>query len=255
MSCAMVILAATRMEIAPFLNKSTVKRETRSTVGRPVIEVEHAGQSAMVVITGPGMINTAQALTMAMERFRPALVLQTGIAGVFAKAGLKPGDIAVAESEHYIHTGLDRGESSDLPAPLPFDLIETDPGTRMGRFPVDPELADHALAVIDDGFTGEPCRVIKGPFITVSTITGTETTAERLFAAYTPCMEAMEGAASAQIAALYKVKFLEIRAGSNRVGKRDKTQWEIPLAAQRASRAVSLFLKKGERLDKRDKPH
>ncbi len=244
MSCAIVILAATRMEIAPLLDKSTVKRETRSTVGRPVIEIEHADQNAMVVITGPGMINTAQALTMAMERFRPALVLQTGIAGVFEKAGLRTGDIAVAESEHYIHTGLDRGGLSTPPAPLPFDLIEADPGTRMGRFLVDPALADHARTVIDDGFEKEPCRVIKGPFITVSTITATHATAERLFAAYTPCMEAMEGAASAQIAALYKVAFLEIRAGSNLVGKRDKTQWEIPLAAGRASKAISLVLEK-----------
>ncbi|MCP4115956.1 MAG: futalosine hydrolase [Desulfobacteraceae bacterium] len=239
-----IILAATRMEIAPLLEESTVKRETRSTVGRPVIGIEHGGRSATVVITGPGMVNTAQALTMAMERFRPDLVIQTGIAGVFDKAGLRPGDIGVAESEHYIHTGLDRGESFGLPAPLPFDLIEADPGTRMGRFPVDPILADHALAVIRNGFADEPCRVIKGPFITVSTITATDATADRLFSAYTPCMEAMEGAASAQIAALYKVKFLEIRAGSNRVGKRDKTQWEIPLAAKRASRAVSLVLEK-----------
>lgn len=244
MSCPIVILAATRMEIVPLLDKSTVKRETRSTIGRPMIEIDHAGQNAMVVITGPGMVNTAQALTMAMERFRPALVLQTGIAGVFEKAGLRTGDIAVAESEHYIHTGLDRGGSFDPPAPLPFDLIETDPGTRMGRFPVDPARADHARTVIVEGFKGEPCRVIKGPFITVSTITATHATADRLFAAYAPCMEAMEGAASAQVAALYKTAFLEIRAGSNRVGKRDKTQWEIPLAAERASKAVSLVLEK-----------
>lgn len=245
MNPCIVVLVATRMEIEPFLEQAEVKNELLSSVKRPMIHVQVAGHNIMVVITGPGMVNTAQALTEAMERFKPDLVLQTGIAGVFGRAGIGVGDIGIADSETYVHTGIEKSGADERPSPLPFDLVKGFPMTRLGQFYPDPTLAARALRILKNGFSQDQCRVVKGPFITVSTITATDATAEKLFSAYAPCMEAMEGAASAQVAALYKVDFMEIRGGSNRVGQRDKTEWNIPLGAKRASRGVFLFLKNG----------
>ena len=243
-----VILAATPMEIEPLLNQAEIKGKTLSSAGRAMIDIDVKGQGARVVITGPGMVNTAQALTETLEgfkteKFKPALVVQTGIAGVFDKAGLKPGDVGIADSETYVHTGLEDPLSPHGLSPLPFDLLESNGESRKGRFPVNQKIADHALTVLKQGFSQKKCRVVKAGFITVSTITATDATAQRLFSTYHPCMEAMEGAASAQIAALYNINFMEVRGGSNRVGIRDKQLWNIPLAAQRASRAVYLYLK------------
>jgi len=246
MNPCIVVLVATRMEIDPFLEHAEVKNELLSSVQRPMIHVQIAGHNIMVVITGPGMVNTAQALTEAMERFKPELVLQTGIAGVFGRAGIGVGDIGIADSETYIHTGIEKSGADEKPSPLPFDLVQGFPMTRLGQFSPDPALAARALRILKNGFSPDQCRVVKGPFITVSTITATDSTSEKLFSAYAaPCMESMEGAASAQVAALYKVDFMEIRGGSNMVGQRDKTEWDIPLGAKRASRGVFLFLKNG----------
>jgi futalosine hydrolase len=66
--------------------------------------------------------------------------------------------------------------------------------------------------------------VEKGPFVTVSAITGSFEKAAALSAAFSPVMESMEGAAAAHVAALYQVPMVEIRAASNRVGDRDKTR-------------------------------
>ncbi len=45
-------------------------------------------------------------------------------------------------------------------------------------------------------------------------------------------MEAMEGAASAHIAQLYGISFIEVRSASNVVGERDKLKWDIKRAAK-----------------------
>jgi futalosine hydrolase len=178
-----------------------------------------------------------------METFKPSLVIQTGIAGVFDQAGLEPGDVGVADSETYVHTGVEDPRSPNGIAPLPFDLVDGHPGSRQGRFPVNQGLASHGLEILKQGFSKETLTVAKAGFITVSTVTASDATAQRLFSTFEACMEAMEGAAAAQVAALYKADFMEIRAGSNRVGNRDKRLWQIDLAARSASRALYLVLR------------
>jgi futalosine hydrolase len=45
-------------------------------------------------------------------------------------------------------------------------------------------------------------------------------------------MEAMEGAACAHIAKLYDIPMIEVRSGSNFVGERNKSKWDVDLAAK-----------------------
>lgn len=244
MKYEIVILAATRMEIEPLIKLATIKEETLSPAGRAMIDLAVAQQRLMVLVTGPGIVNTAQALTVALERFQPRLIIQTGIAGVFEQAGLEPGDIGIAEWETYVHTGVEDPQISHGVTPLPFDLIPGIPESRQGRFPVSQEYADLALKILNQGFSREKLKVMKAGIITVSTVTASDATAQRLFLNFhQPCMEAMEGAAAAQVAALYKVNFMEIRTGSNRVGNRDKPLWQIPLAVNRLSTALLLLLR------------
>ena len=83
--------------------------------------------------------------------------------------------------------------------------------------------------------------MVKGPFITVSTLTSSFDQAGRLHAALSPVMEAMEGAASAHIAALYKVPFIEVRAASNFTGERDKGKWDVEMAAKHLGEACAII--------------
>ncbi|PID74095.1 MAG: hypothetical protein CSB33_00400 [Desulfobacterales bacterium] len=55
-------------------------------------------------------------------------------------------------------------------------------------------------------------------------------------------MESMEGAAAAAVAARFGIPFLEVRAASNLAGKRDRRKWDLPLAFERAGRAVELLI-------------
>jgi futalosine hydrolase len=245
MNPEIVILVATRMEIEPFLQVATIKEETLSPAGRAMVDlgvIER--QRVLVLVTGPGIINTAQALTVALERFKPKVVIQAGIAGVFKEAGLEPGDVGIAEWETYIHTGVEDPQIAHGITPLPFDLVQGIPESRKGRFPVSQQHADHALKILTQGFSREELTVMKAGIITVSTVTAGDASAQRLFLSFDqPCMEAMEGAAAAQVAALYKVDFMEIRIGSNRVGIRDKSLWQIPLAVDRLSTALLLVIR------------
>ncbi|MCP4020656.1 MAG: hypothetical protein GY729_02340 [Desulfobacteraceae bacterium] len=78
--------------------------------------------------------------------------------------------------------------------------------------------------------------------ITVSAITQSFEVAQTLYKTFTPLMEAMEGAGSAHVAALYGRPFLEIRSGSNIVGERNKANWDLPVASQNLSKACTILL-------------
>ncbi|HKK90760.1 MAG TPA: futalosine hydrolase [Desulfobacteraceae bacterium] len=237
-----LILAATEMEATPLLEIAVTGRETTSRAGRRIVEGKHGSQDFRLIITGPGSINCTQALAAELENNHPRLVLQTGIAGVFRETGLRIGDIAVADCETCIHTGVEDPWSPLKNAPLPFDLVSGTPSTRQGVFPINRTLSRHALDLLSRRFLRKKCRVMKGPFITVSTVTATRERARALFSSFSPCMEAMEGSAAAHVAALYNTDFLEIRCGSNYAGIRDKEKWNIPLATQRACRAAAFLL-------------
>lgn len=235
-----------------------------------------------VVVTGPGVVNTAHGLTVYLERhkvnnktlypqnhidnYKPFVIIQTGIAGFFEGSGLTMGDVVIATSETYIHTGVRRvsahnNSADNCPSfyphdPLPFYLLANHPMSRQGRFEFDAVMVEKAYSIIEKRVQTEKniterdqYRVSKGDFITVSAITATSEHANTLFKAFdSPCMEAMEGAASAHIAALYNIPFLEIRSASNPVGVRDKKRWDIPLACHRASLAIESLLATGDGL-------
>lgn len=192
-----------------------------------------------LVITGIGVVNTAHALTKALEKKKTKLVIQTGIAGAFKDAGLETGDVAVSTSERYLHTGIQSG--SIEPLPLPFDLIESCPDTRHGLFNVD---ASYSRAAFDCLASDPACStfVHHGPFITVSRLTGSMKWAQGLFHAFSPLMESMEGSAAAHVSQLYNIPFIQVRAASNLAGDRDKNNWNLPLAFDRIREVMQLLL-------------
>ena len=249
-----LILCATEVEMARFLDQQSglVKGKTPSGLTLYSGILEDTPFDCM--ISGPGVFNTAHALTAYLEHTRPTLILDTGIAGAFAsfepfagdvggavgRGPISIGDIGIATQEQYIHIGV--GCNTPEASCLPFDLIENQPLTRQGIYPFNPQLLDLYYGLFSREFAGP---VARGDFITVSSITASPGHAQKIYNRFSPVMEAMEGAAALHVAALYDVPIIEIRAASNFVGERDKDKWDFPLACDRVRQICGIVIANG----------
>ena len=238
-----LIIAAVDHELSHLVGE--IRNPVHSMIGkRKTVSGNLFGSPVLVLTTGPGMINTAQALTAVLEHVAPFLIIQTGCAGIFKESGGDLGDIGLAQNDIDVQSGIEAEEGSPfIPEPLPFFLLESKSGSIRNNYPVDPHLADNAFLILKDAFKSSGTRVLRGPFITVSTITATDSRAAAYHGSYFPIMESMEGAAAAHVALHYNIPFLEIRAASNRVGKRDKQSWDLSLSFRQCTLAVNQLIK------------
>lgn len=291
----LLLIAATELEILPLLKRGRIISDGTTSTGRRIMEMtmvtdkeirtqtqliwEHPYRQNIdlnlpwyllhpfrILLTGVGTVNTAHAVTQAVEEEKPHLMIQIGIGGAFESAGITIGDLAVATSDTDIHVGV---ESPRYPHdPLPFEPVPGLTDSRNGKYRLNPELCQNTFNALtrngnltgnghltgNDNPTGNinltrnekvitsSHKIVQGDFITVSTLTATPERVNALETAFSPCMESMEGAAAAQVAALYAIPFVQIRAASNRVGDRDKSRWDIPMAVNRVCNALISLL-------------
>ncbi|MDL1963246.1 MAG: futalosine hydrolase [Deltaproteobacteria bacterium] len=232
-----IVLAAVEGELSKLIDR--IESPILSIVGgRKITSGYIAGKPVRVLITGPGTVNTVQSLTAAIENARPSLIIQTGCAGAFRESGLNIGDIGIATEEIDIQLGIETEDSSLPLNELPFSIIKSSNVDSKNRYSLDIELVNQALEILTKVFEGKSVQVVKGSFVTVSTITSTDSRAKDIYKQFSPCMECMEGAGAAHLAIHYDIPFLEIRSASNFVGKRDRNSWNLSLAFERGALAV-----------------
>jgi futalosine hydrolase len=245
-----LIMAALDEELDGLIQK--LSHGNQSMVGnRNIISGMLGNVHTKLLCAGPGIINTSQALTAAIESQRPQLIVQTGCSGAFKQSGLRLGDVAIATEEIDIHTGLESASGACIADELPFALIKTNKSNKTTKnksqeikncYPINNELVNHAYRILQSDKISSTFQIITGPFITVSTITTTNKRADALCKEFTPCMEQMEGAAAAHVAIIYNIPFIEIRSASNFVGKRDTDAWDKDLAFKNSCAAVYKFI-------------
>ena len=190
-----------------------------------------------LVETGMGAVNTAHALTCALQAFRPALVLQVGVGGAYLEAGLTIGDVAVASEEIYGDVGVRTREGWQSAEGIGIPLLRREK-PYFNHFPLNSELVERARARLAAGgwCQGGPA-VRVGPFVTVQECSGTTALGQEREARFRALCENMEGAPAAHLCQLYGVPFLELRSISNQVEDRQVEKWDLPLAAARAQQA------------------
>lgn len=179
-----------------------------------------AGRSIVVIETGIGPVNAAFALTKALATMQPRLIISCGIGGAYPGSGLVPGDVACADSETYADLGAESPDGFLDMRALGFALIPGDPAL-FNRLPLDVKPLAGAV-----------------PFVTCTTCTGTDETAERLARRTGGAVESMEGAALVHVARLCGTPIAEVRGISNAVGKRDRAAWKLREAIAAARLAV-----------------
>ncbi|MGH2356053.1 MAG: futalosine hydrolase [Chloroflexota bacterium] len=230
----LLLLCATEGE-AREIAAAIVDPETTGHAGKTTVRGQLGRERCRLAYTGIGPVNAAHALTCQLERHRPYLVIQVGIAGAYVPAGLPVGSVALASEEIYGDLGVLTPEGWQPADLIGIPVVAGDP-PRFNRFALDPGLVGRATRVLAAGAEDRPVR--SGPFLTLSQVTGVRSVGDTLFQRFGALCESMEGAAAAHVCALYDVPFLEVRGVSNLVEDRDRSPWQITAAAQAVQHAV-----------------
>jgi futalosine hydrolase len=173
-----------------------------------------------VIITGVGPVNAAHAATVAVIENRPDEIVVCGIGGAYPSSNLRTNDVVSANTEIY----------GDLGAQSPTGFLDMQ---ALG-FPV--------VSTPRPLFNELPLQVFPttavARFVTVSTCTGTESSAREIAARTNGAVENMEGAAIAHVAHLHGIPVGEVRGISNLVTNRDVKSWRMKEAAHAAQESL-----------------
>ena len=183
-------------------------------------------QRIRIVVTGVGPVNAAHGVTMALAQHRPEVIVNIGIGGAYPSSGFTIGDVACASDEIY----------GDLGAQSPGGFLDM----RDLGFPV---IRREGEAIFNEIPMQVFPSVRRARFVTVSTCTGTESTAREIEERTGGAVENMEGAAIAHVANLHGIPVGEVRGISNIVTNRDKETWRMREASEAAQNAVLDWLK------------
>jgi futalosine hydrolase len=205
-----LIVAATELEIAPL----------RFALGDEFSYLVH----------GIGAVNTAIHVLKALNNNKYDVVIQTGIAGTY-HGNLKNGDVVCVKEERYADLGIE--EKGQL---MPLEKLGF---TQFLEYPFE------AGRLINHLVTKEMVTPVKLAIgATVNLVHDNLQRTQMIIDNFSPDIETMEGAAFHQVCMLENQTYFQFRGISNRVGVRDKKEWDIQLAITEVNLVVEQFLKK-----------
>ncbi|ADY53425.1 futalosine nucleosidase [Pseudopedobacter saltans DSM 12145] len=208
-----LIAAATYAEIAPFLNALAVT----GIPDEPIIFDKH---ELTFVVSGVGMVSMAYALGKAFTKRKYDLAINVGIAGSFSKK-IKIGQLVEVREDIFSELGAEDDEEF-----ITLEEMQLGDIFYSGSFR-DPSTTD--------------LQKVKG--ITVNRVHGNEESIENVLEMFTPKVESMEGAAFFYACEEAEIPSLQVRTISNYVEKRDRNNWDIPLAVKNINIWLHGFLK------------
>lgn len=209
----LVIIAATKIEVDLIIDQLSRKRELAIQGKSFYTGFIENGLRAVISLCGVGKTNAAHGATLLIDRFKPDIVYNIGVAGSYPSSGLKIGDITIAEKEIYGDEGLiteDRKQKKTCfftmdKLGLPLAVING-----INYYNEYPMLIPEGFKVQSSKF-----KIKTGNFITVSSCTSTLKRAREMQESFGAICENMEGAAVAHICALSGIPVVEIRGISN----------------------------------------
>ena len=163
--------------------------------------------------SGVGILASAVALTRLALEDKPDLIIQIGIAGSF-DTSIPLGNVVVVKEELLGDTGVEEnGLWKDL---FDLKLEKSSYHPYEKRKLPNPWLKQYNLLGLAEKSS-----------MTVNQISTGENRISQLKKKYAPDLESMEGASLHYIGREMAIPFIQIRAVSNYVGERDKSQWMI----------------------------
>lgn len=198
---------------------------------RTYSQAELGGMTVFLGEVGIGVVSAALTLGGLVTRLRASRIIMCGSAGAFHGAGLHVGDLAVVSSEILAEAGLCIGPGIGSAHALGLaDLVQ--------EIALDGGMVHHLEQGAAD--VADACRVKS---LTVVGVSADRDQANIRAESFGAGIENMEGYAAALVALRHGIPAGEVRGISNLAGNRDKETWNLPLANERAQRAVLYYLR------------
>lgn len=208
MPMKILIVSATKSEVEPLLNKM----EATNRIGGQLTSCTYKTLELDFLVTGVGMVPTTFYTAKVLNDTYDAAI-NVGVCGSFNK-NLEIGSVVNIYEDCFSELGAEDGDNF-----LPLDELGLKGVTKINNS--EHVIRNSALDVLPK---------VNG--ITVNTTHGNEKAIEKVFDKFHPFVESMEGAAFMFVCENENIPYVQIRSVSNFVEKRNKDNWNIPLAIE-----------------------
>jgi futalosine hydrolase len=203
-----LIVSATTFEIQPLFGLLNFNSHSEENL----FSTTYNQLSIDVLITGVGMVATTYHTTKALLKKKYDIAINAGICGSFNN-NLQIGSVVNIYEDCFSELGAEDGDNF-------LTLKELN-------------LPGNTIITNTDSFDNEAIEQLpKVNGITVNTTHGNETSIDNVFQKFHPITESMEGAGFMFVCNEEKVPYVQMRAVSNFVERRNKNNWNIPLAIE-----------------------
>jgi adenosylhomocysteine nucleosidase len=213
-----VVLGALDAETRPVV-AALADRDAVSVLGSACVAGQLAGRRTVVASTGVGKVNAAMTTALLIERFSPAAVVFTGVAGAL-DSSLQPGDVVVGERliQHDLVNDTEQGvvlRSVRNPRDGAENPIALEPSPRLLGLA---RQASSRAGLQLGRIAGEPRppRLSFGTIATGDSFVGSRARKDELRERIGALAVEMEGAAVAQVCHQHGVPYLVVRGISDR---------------------------------------
>ncbi len=210
-----LLVAATKSEVEPLL-KEFAKDPAEAGFNLGQLRVK-------CLISGVGMFATSFAMAKELSIHQYDLAINAGIAGSFDRH-FTLGQVLHVIDDTFADFGVEDGDQF---------ISMYDLGLALNQYDlIDPNLKSSSLD-----------RLAKARAITVNKVHGHEKSIAATAARLKPQLESMEGAAFFYACRQFSLPSTQIRAVSNYVERRNRDQWNIPLAIEHLNQFLCNFMK------------
>jgi len=210
-----LIVSATYLEIEPLLLQFSFEKEVNQKLKR----FSYNNHEIDVLIPGVGMTCTAYWMGKTLNTKIYDVAINLGLAGSF-DAALNIGQTVHVVSDQISELGAEDGES--FLSLIDMDLIE-DEDYNINHGEMNNTIQIQSPII-------ESLEQVKS--ITVNTTHGDDSSIQKITERFNPQVESMEGASFFYACLFEGITCAQIRAISNKVERRNKDNWDIPIAVK-----------------------
>lgn len=190
---------------------------------------------------GVGKANAAASTAVLLERLSPRYLLHFGCAGAYPGGGLQVGDLALASAETFGDEGARTPDGFLGLDDLQLALCRHETQTVYQQIPLAP-VGPNLVAGLGEWARKAGVGFAEGPFVTVSTCSGTDALAAEMHRRTGGICESMEGAAVALACLRRGTPCIELRGISNLTENRDLRRWDLAAGCRIAQLGVLQLL-------------